>query len=252
MLKDIINNFVYKKIFKDTTINDLKEYYKKDFKASFTVFLFMSLFSALMIYFLKLSGSNVFPGIIFFVISTFGVLIGGLSGFVSIMTLNSFFNCKKEMAEITDKNFKLTYISGENKEDKEDKEEKEEKSKFRFRSLHDFINQYGNALLTEKMKSEDLQYLINSLNSAGISEQESKEILRDIISEKEDLDITLEDFCFFIKELEYREAKKNNDKKIKNTEKMLDNLFNGLKLSEENEEKKQLETIEIKKEKINT
>jgi hypothetical protein len=158
---------------------------------------------------------------------------------MSIITLISFFNCKKEMVEIKDKNFKLTYISGENKEE------------FRFRSLHDFINEYGNALLTEKMKSEDLQYLINSLNSAGISEQESKEILRDIISEKEDLDITLEDFCFFIKELEYREAKKNNDKKIKNTEKMLDNLFNGLKLSEETEEKKQLETIEIKKEKIN-
>lgn len=239
MLKDIINNFVYKKIFKDTTIKDLKEYYKKNFKVSFTVFLFMSLFSALMIYFLKLSGSNVFPDIIFVALSTFGVLIGGLSGFMSIITLISFFNCKKEMVEIKDKNFKLTYISGENKEE------------FRFRSLHDFINEYGNALLTEKMKSEDLQYLINSLNSAGISEQESKEILRDIISEKEDLDITLEDFCFFIKELEYREAKKNNDKKIKNTEKMLDNLFNGLKLSEETEEKKQLETIEIKKEKIN-
>ena len=41
--------------------------------------------------------------------------------------LVSFFNCKKEMAEITDKNFKLTYISGENKEDKEDKEDKEKK-----------------------------------------------------------------------------------------------------------------------------
>lgn len=63
---------------------------------------------------------------------------------------------------------------------------------------------------------------MEEFRNSGIDEKNIKEILKLRISNKDNLDITLEDFCFLVKETEERI---NNEDKISKVESMLNNIL---------------------------
>lgn len=224
MLRKIITNFVYNKAFKETKLIDLKKYYKGDLKYSIKfAFLFMTS-STLLLALTKIFINNNPAAIIFFSLFIVGLFLTTIGVLIALCNLMGLLNVKREMINISEKNLDLRYVASNNK------------TFFKFFNS-DFISTESNKVLYEKLKSEDLQFLMEEFRNSGIDEKNIKEILKLRISNKDNLDITLEDFCFLVKETEERI---NNEDKISKVESMLNNILDipkGKKIKEKEFEK---------------
>lgn len=229
MLKNIVPNFIYNKVFKETNIADLKNFYKKELKCiSKTTFLFIIPIAFILGVICKHLGDSIFPGIL--LIPLF--IISILASFASILSilyyLSGYFSIKKQINNIKEKRFELRYVKSEIGE------------YFQFNSSG-FINNKGNKVLHEKLNSKELLLLNEELKNHGIDEKQIKEILKSRMIENNNPDITLEDFCFLIREMEKRI---NNNKKIHNAESILNNMFSEKQseeiMPEENNEKEKM------------
>lgn len=224
MLRKIITNFVYNKAFKKTKLIDLKKYYKGDLKYSIKfAFLFM-ISSTLLLALTKIFINNNYAGIIFFSLFIVGLFLTTIGVLIALCNLIGLLNAKREMINISEKNLDLRYVASNNK------------TFFKFFNS-DFISTQSNKVLYENLKSEDLQFLMEEFINSGIDEKNIKEILKLRISNKDNLDITLEDFCFLVKETE---EKINNEDKMSKVESMLNNILDipkGKKIKEKEKEK---------------
>lgn len=229
MLKNIVPNFIYNKVFKETNIADLKNFYKKELKhRSKTTFLFIIPTTVILGVICKHLGDSIFPGIL--LIPLF--IISILASFASILSilyyLSGYFSIKKQINNIKEKRFELMYIKSPHNE------------YFQFNSSG-FINSKANKVLHEKLNSKELLLLNEELKNHGIEEKQIKEILKSRMIENNNPNITLEDFCFLIREMEKRI---NNNKKIHNFESILNNMFSEKQseeiMPEENNEKEKM------------
>lgn len=227
MLRKIITNFVYNKAFKKTKLIDLKKYYKGDLKYSIKfAFLFM-ISSTLLLALTKIFINNNYAGIIFFSLFIVGLFLTTIGVLIALCNLIGLLNAKREMINISEKNLDLRYVASNNK------------TFFKFFNS-DFISTQSNKVLYENLKSEDLQFLMEEFINSGIDEKNIKEILKLRISNKDNLDITLEDFCFLVKETE---EKINNEDKMSKVESMLNNILDIPKGKKIKEKEKEFEKV---------
>ena len=190
MIEKIINNFIYEKKFKNTTLKDIKDFYWNEIKYQIPAALFCSSLTALFIILLNIYQSAPFlvslllslAFLISFMLSIFFITLSGIS------LRERFFCLHKIKKTIEDKNFCINLLNIK------------DCPKYHYLNGYDFIASKGH-VLKETLNQKEIEVLTKDLIADGIEEKDVKDALKDRLKSKENIIFDLDDFCFISKDL---------------------------------------------------
>lgn len=213
MFKKIINNLIYKKRFKNVKFKDIKLHYNLLIASSVTMSLLSVLLTGIITFIFKEFSHVFFLDFILILVLLFSALISSIfMGISGMFIFERLFKIKKIKRIIDNKDFSINFIEKENGEN------------YYELSGADFISK-DNDVLKENLTNEDIQNLTFEFISEGIKEEDVKKLLKLRLEEKENLNITLQDFCFIAEDLTKIKEKQNELEKKQKISEIVDKIL---------------------------
>lgn len=226
MLKKVINNYIYEKSFKNIGVKEIKNYFFKKINKSIIYSTISFLVSSSILYLInkllsstrssdlildKILNMLVAVPIMFILLFSLATLVFSTMSFFEYSYKFVFFK-NKIKKDIESQNFQIKSAKNENKEIQY------------FSENNEFIANKINKILSKKLTKNEIDMLLKEFIENGSSEENIKDILKERMKNKSDLNITLEDLCFIIEEMNHIENKKAEKEKIKKINKIVENL----------------------------
>ena len=217
MLSKIMGNFIKNKIFNNTTLKEVKNYYFSKIKGTFfKLFGFSSLGISALIIALNISGFSSVP----LYCITFAACFSAIWHVVLFGEyLEEYFSSKVEFEKI-EKEIFLVKLININKGKDECFEVLEPQL-----IAEDFTVIKAEEVMSYMLNSDEINSLMQDFIKEGYSEKEMKEVLKTQISRKNEFRVTVGDFYLMqheIKKREYLQEKEKNKDQVGN---ILDNMI---------------------------